>query len=70
MNPVSKLLSYLMTSLLLVLAAGTVTPVISGVYLDNEAPWPRKHHDHRNTGQSPYPGPVIPQLGGGDLPVS
>ena len=70
MNPVLKLLSYLMISLVLILATGTVTPGICGVYLDSEAPWPRKHHDHRNTGQSPYPGPVMPQLGGGDLPVS
>lgn len=58
------------SALLLILAAGTLTSSFAKVHLDSEAPWPRKHQDHRNTGQTSYPGPVVPDLSGGDLPVS
>lgn len=34
----------------------------ASVVLDPLAPWPKKHHDLRNTGQSPYLGPTGPNV--------
>ena len=57
-------------SLSLILFGGVLQPALAKVHLDSSAPWPRKHHDHRNTGQTPYSGPLVPMLSGGNRPVS
>ena len=70
MNPVLENLARMTSALLLVFSAGLTSSSFAKVHLDTDAPWPRKHQDHRNTGQTAYPGPIVPDLSGGDLPVS
>jgi len=69
MIPALKMIPHLLCIALLVLVAGTPSLSFAKVYLDSQAPWPRKHSDHRNTGQTSYPGPIVPDLSGGNLPV-
>ncbi len=70
MNPKPKNLLVSILAVALLCAEGAFVSSFGKVVLDAEAPWPRKHHDHRNTGQSPYPGPVSPELTGTRQPVS
>ena len=70
MNPKTKNLLVSILAVSLLFGEGTLASSFGKVVLDAEAPWPRKHHDHRNTGQSPYPGPVFPELTGTRQPVS